>query len=143
MVIALAAVAGCKDSGSGTSDGAAGTTGAAACPSAPPAAGESCSGQDCFYEACSGGRRTVALCRNGVWVIDGSACGFTNCNGADGGNLTCQTGQICLQRAGGVEPMCVRNDCDGGPIACGCLQGCTGTCTVGGSATSGVRVSCP
>ncbi len=79
-----------------------------------------------------------------MWVVDRAACGTTPCDGIGAGNVTCATGQICTQRAGGaIEPvMCVQNGCGTGPISCDCLQGCPGTCTVTGNAVSGVHVFC-
>jgi hypothetical protein len=153
MGIAMAlAMAACKDSGAGPSDGSAGTTGGSGgaaggvvCPSSPPQAGGACNGPEyCIYEDCSGVGRTAAICRNGAWLVDRATCAETLCNSGDGGNIMCPASRICLQR--GIDAieqaMCVQNNCGAGPISCSCLEGCSGTCTVIGNATSGARVRC-
>jgi hypothetical protein len=147
---ALVGAAGCSSTGSaddaaaggasggGGSGGAGGSSGAD-CPATVPAPGASCSGTAaCFYEECAGIGRNVARCVNGAWSVESGPCTGVSCQ-----SQTCAPGQVCVIRAGGALLIdCVQNVCGGTAIACGCLQSCAGTCTVGGSLASGVTIQC-
>jgi hypothetical protein len=142
----LALMLGCGTSAA-PRDGAAGDTGsggtggssAVSCPSAAPAPNTTCAGaQTCFYEDCAGVGRTVASCASGAWNVQTGPCTGVFCQ-----SQTCAVGQLCLVRAGGALFIdCVDNACGGAAIACGCLQSCVGTCTVGGSLETGVTIQC-
>jgi len=125
----------------GGGSGGAGTGGAAAatCPAAPPAAGAICSGTPtCFYEDCGGSGRTIASCVNGAWSVDTGPCTGVSCQ-----SQICQPGEVCVIRAGGALLVeCAQNACGTGAVSCGCLQSCSGACTVGGSLASGVTIQC-
>jgi hypothetical protein len=112
---------------------------AAECPATVPAPGAFCSGTPiCFYEDCAGIGRNVARCMNGAWSVESGPCTDVSCQ-----SQTCPPGQLCLIRAGGALLVdCVQNACGAAAIACGCLQSCIGTCTVGGALASGVTIQC-
>ena len=147
-VCALAGSSGCGGTsarndaaagGSGGAGGGAGGSSETACPAAPPAPGALCTGyQICFYEDCAGAGRTVARCVNGAFSLETGPCTGVFCQ-----SQTCQPGQLCSIRAGGaLLAECVANACGAAAIACGCLQSCSGTCTIGGSLESGVTIQC-
>jgi hypothetical protein len=131
--------------GAGAQPGSGGAGGSAAtplCPTAPPAAASSCMGvpDSCFYEDCGGPGRVAARCSNGAWVLETGACGDTTCGP---GSLTCAAGQACVQRAGGaVFTDCAANHCNGGPVQCDCIDGCSLGCWVTGTVYGGIFVSC-
>ena len=128
---------GAGGSGAGGGGGAGGSS--ADCPASRPTSGASCSGaQTCFYEDCTDTGRTVARCASGAWSLETGPCTTVTCPGQ-----TCPSGQICVQRLGGALFVdCVQNTCGVGAIGCGCLQSCVGTCTVGGSLSTGVTIQC-
>jgi hypothetical protein len=130
---------GAAGSGSGGRGGGGGAS-APVCPAAPPAPAASCTvAQTCFYEDCSDTGRTVARCVDGAWSVEKAPC----TTGVPCQGQTCAVGQLCVQRVGGaLIAECDQNTCGTGPIGCGCLQSCFGTCTVGGSVQSGVTIMC-
>jgi len=126
-------------SGGGGSGGGSGGAPVATCPAASPAAGAICSGAPtCFYEDCAGSGRRVARCVNGAWSVETGPCTGVVCQ-----SQICQPGELCVIRAGGALLVeCAQNACGTGAVSCGCLQSCSGTCTVGGSLASGVTIQC-
>jgi len=135
-------------SGGSAGTGGAGGTSAPACPAAPPQSGSNCApGLSCYYEDCAGAGRTVATCVAGSvssprWQVTTSACTAVTCPNPASSTM-CAAGQVCVVRVGGaLFADCVCNSCGTSAISCGCLQSCSGTCTVIGSAQGGVSVLC-
>jgi len=127
--------------GGAATGGATGTGGAppASCPGAAPQAGAACTtSTTCYYEDCTDAGRTVAMCASGAWMVTTAPCGSTICMG-----MTCPAGQICVESGGGALLVsCVQSTCGTGPISCGCLQSCAGSCSLSGSAQSGFILYC-
>ncbi len=120
-----------------------GEIGGTPCPPTPPLNGSSCAGQNCYYEDCAGAGRTIALCHpEGTFEVQTTVCAAVACSLSAVGGPSCPAGMICMQVVGGtISETCVSNTCGAGPIGCGCLTSCVGTCSVSGSA-QGIDVSC-
>ena len=133
---------GSRDGGSGGAPGLDGPA-LASCPSAAPRDGDPCGAAEiCYYEDCAGTGRTVASCANDSWTVTVGTCKTATCRSGTAG-ASCDAGQLCLAIASGVPiALCAPNTCGTGPVSCSCLQSCTGVCTVRGTATDGLIVSC-
>ena len=127
--------------------GGGGGTAAPACPTSPPEPGTNCpGGLNCYYEDCSGAGRTIASCVAGSasaprWQVTTGACTAVTCPNPS--SQSCPAGQLCFIAAGGaILATCGSNTCGTSAISCDCIQGCSGVCTVIGSAQGGIIVSC-
>ena len=137
----------CGGSGGHGGQGGAGGTAVATCPAVPPQSGGTCTaGLNCYYEDCAGAGRTVASCVAGStveprWQVATGACTPVTCPTPV--TLTCPAGQLCFITAGGaLQVTCGTNTCGTSAISCGCLQSCSGVCSVLGFVQSGITVSC-
>lgn len=113
------------------------------CPSAPPTAGGACTATvTCYYQDCAHTGRTVASCGGGgIWSVQTASCATFSC--FPGSGRMCTGDQICSESAGGALLVeCINNTCGAGPITCGCLSSCSGSCTISGSAQTGFQVNC-
>ena len=136
--------------GSGGASGGRGGGGGTAAPRArpsPPEPGTNCpGGLNCYYEDCSGAGRTIASCVAGSasaprWQVTTGACTAVTCPNPS--SQSCPAGQLCFIAAGGaIFATCGSNTCGTSAISCDCIQGCSGVCTVIGSAQSGITVTC-
>jgi hypothetical protein len=126
----------------GGSGNGAGGSGATQCPAAPPVAASACKDvpDSCFYEDCGGVGRVSARCTNGLWVVEKGTCRATTCGPR---STTCSAGQACVERAGGaLLTDCTANHCNGGPVQCDCIEGCSPGCSVTGGVYNGIFVTC-
>ncbi|HEY6726723.1 MAG TPA: hypothetical protein VI197_21965 [Polyangiaceae bacterium] len=113
------------------------------CPSEPPVGNTPCKffGGHCAYEDCAGSGRSVAVCPQGTWFVETSACSdMVYCSG---GSEICAAGEVCLVMAGGAFLQeCVPNTCEGQAVDCDCTEGCFGDCTTFASAQTGITITC-
>lgn len=104
-----------------------------ACPTSPPAPGDSCGAscsQTCAYEDCSAAGLVVATCNSGSFDVTSRACGGQACG--EEPPLTCEAGSVCITQFGGAlfPPECRPHECGEGAITCACLAtSCPGECT--------------
>jgi hypothetical protein len=113
------------------------------CPAALPSSGSACLIiGECFYEDCAGSGRSAATCSNGAWAVQTAACAATHCIGA-GSSPSCAPGQICsISEGGTLVSMCNESTCGTGPVTCACAGALCTNCSITGSVTQGVTVTC-
>jgi len=113
------------------------------CPDAAPQDGDGCvATQSCFYEDCSGAGRTVATCVQGAWSVTSGACNTFACQSGITAT-SCDAGKVCVAIASGFPvTLCVANSCGTGPVSCDCVESCTGSCSVRGTAADGIVIDC-
>jgi hypothetical protein len=134
----------------GTVTGRGGTIGsggssASTCPQKAPVNGAVCNQAiQCYYEDCATSGRTVAGCSGASWQVTTGACSTFTC-GAEGMQVTCPQGQICLATHG-KAPVCVTQTCGTGPVTTECVPGAdpgaSGFCRTNGSAAEGITMFC-
>ncbi|MFZ5894851.1 MAG: hypothetical protein ACOY0T_27570 [Myxococcota bacterium] len=137
---------GAPGTGGATHNGGSGGSGGAIqeprCPQTPPQDSASCSpnNQQCFYDACPSGGRTLATCMNGTWKVQSGTSCASFCQGAVSA-MPCDAGEICLIMAGGaLLTNCVPNLCSAGPVTSQCAG--VHDCAASFSLQAGATITC-
>jgi hypothetical protein len=130
--------------GRGGNIGSGGSS-ASSCPQKAPVNGAVCNQvAQCYYEDCATSGRTVAGCLGTSWQVTTGACSTFTCR-AEGLQVTCPQGQICLATHG-KAPVCVSQTCGTGPVTTECVPGSdpgtSGFCYTNGSTAEGITMFC-